>query len=294
MGATEDWFDNLDFFGTKKTERANAQQKQGQAQNDAAFAQAQANAAAAEGRASDSYKQGTNYANQANDWIQTGGQSGKLASQGAASAGGIAGGTARSLGMNAAQAAKQGGQTGAAAYGDIYRNVYGQGMQGLSNLSGQYLGSSAAQGGVAAQNTGAQVNAANNNLQSATGQQTQGAGQTSGALSGIVSGIGSVLDISDKTKKTQIRDGHDIVNHVFSKVNPKTFKYKSDSGEDPNKSHVGILAQDLEKTPLGGAVVDTPEGKCVDIKQLSFGNTAMIGELNGKLEKIMKYMKAAK
>jgi hypothetical protein len=71
---------------------------------------------------------------QANDWLQTGGQSGKLASQGANSVAGTTAGTARSLGMNAAQSAKQGGQAGAADYNNIYNSVYGTGANAYANM----------------------------------------------------------------------------------------------------------------------------------------------------------------
>lgn len=293
LGGVGDWFDNLDFFGTKKTERANAAAAAAQKQKDEAFNAAKTSHAKQSAMSEDSYNRGTQYGDQAADWINTGGQSGKLASQAGAQAGGVAGGTARSLGLNAAQAAKQGGQQGASTYGDMYKSIYGMGAGTLSGLSGQYLNSSAAQGGLANQSSSIMSGAGLGGMGTAAGQQAQGAGQTSGALSGIVSTVLSL--VSDKDAKKEIRDSKDILNHVFSKVNPKTFKYKDNGpGADGEKEHVGIMAQDLEKTPLAGAVKNGPEGKTIDVGQLTAGNTAMIGELNKKLEKMMEYIKAAK
>ena len=288
-GAVADWFDNLDFFGTKKSERAANQLATANEQQGENWQGASDAADAASGRAADSYARGQGYADQAQDWIQTGGQSGKLASQAGAQISGQAAGTARSAGLNAAQAAKIGGQQGASSYSDVYGKVYGQGMQGLSNLSGQELNSSAAQGGVAAAEHGNMNTATGQLYGTGTQQQQAGSSQTSGSISGLTNIVGALI-ASDETKKKNIKSSRHDLEKVFAKVKPYRFNYKEGNGQD-DKDHLGVMAQDLEKTSLKGAVMDTPEGKKVDTGQLTMGNTAMIGELNEKLDKIMKYVK---
>ena len=102
------------------------------------------------------------------------------------------------------------------------------------------------------------------------------------------------LAFSDKNSKTDIKDGYGILEQVMKSVSPKMFKYKDGFGEDSSKPRVGVMAQDLEKTPLSSTVVTGPDGyKRVDTGQLTLGNTAMITELSDKLDKVFQYLKAA-
>ena len=84
----------------------------------------------------------TNAYDKANDWLQTGGQSGALAARSAADVAGNTAGTARSMGLNAAQAAGAGGRAGAADYNNIYDSVYGTGAAAY-NAEGGALGNQA-------------------------------------------------------------------------------------------------------------------------------------------------------
>ena len=100
--------------------------------------------------------------------------------------------------------------------------------------------------------------------------------------------------LSDKNAKTDINDGYGILDAVTKQVNPKSFKYKQETGEDQSK-HFGVMAQDLEKTPLAYTVKQGDDGmKRVDTGQLTLGNTAMISEMSKKLDELSKFMKVAK
>lgn len=243
------------------------------------------------------YGAGSEYAKQATDWLNTGGSSGRIASQGASQAAGASGGTARSLGMNAAQAAKQGGQQGAQTYGNLYNNAYNTGAGTLANLSGSYnqVGIGNTQAGIGALQTAA---GQQGNIQQASSAQ-QGAliGGIASAVQAAIPALNTAIQ-SDETKKRDIKpisNGGDFLNAVFSKVKPYQYKYKDSSvAADGGQEHAGVMAQDLEKTPLKGAVMDTPNGKMVDPGQMTMGNTAMIGELNEKMNKLMNYMKAGR
>jgi len=104
---------------------------------------------------------------------------------------------------------------------------------------------------------------------------------------------GAAVALSDRNSKTDIKDGWGVLEAVTAKVKPKSFTYKS--GERDSGSHVGIMAQDLEQTPLKGAVIQGPDGrKNIDIRHLTTGNTAMISELNQKLDGVISHLKGAK
>lgn len=106
----------------------------------------------------------------------------------------------------------------------------------------------------------------------------------------------ALMAVSDRGAKTDIRDGYDILKAVTDKVPLRTFRYKEGIGEDPNVRHVGVMAQDLEKTPLSGTVYTDPESglKKVDVGQLTAGNTAMITELSKKVDSLAKFFKEYK
>lgn len=72
---------------------------------------------------------------------------------------------------------------------------------------------------------------------------------------------------SDKEGKENIKGGSML--HAFlDKLNPVTFEYKEatgDMGRTPG-THLGVLAQDVEKAPGGDSMVkETPEGKAIDL-----------------------------
>jgi peptidoglycan hydrolase-like protein with peptidoglycan-binding domain len=66
---------------------------------------------------------------------------------------------------------------------------------------------------------------------------------------------------------------------------PYTFEYLPGAG--PAGRRAGVMAQDLERTPLGAATVrSTPQGKMVDVGQLGGLNAAQIGRLNERVSKL--------
>jgi hypothetical protein len=89
-------------------------------------------------------------------------------------------------------------------------------------------------------------------------------------------------------QKEMAKDGPQATEDFMSTLKPEQFQYKQDSGfNDGQKPHVGVMAQDLEKTPEGkSAVVDTPEGKMVDTKQLSMMLAAAMGDLHMRLSRL--------
>lgn len=64
-----------------------------------------------------------------------------------------------------------------------------------------------------------------------------------------------------------------------------SYRYKEGEGEDPSRRHVGPMAQDLERTPVGESVIQTmPDGrKAIDTGRLSLVNSTATGELARRL-----------
>lgn len=65
------------------------------------------------------------------------------------------------------------------------------------------------------------------------------------------------------------------------------YNYTPDSGEDPSKRRYGVMAQDLEKTPMGASVVhDTPGGKMVDTRMATGVQFAALSDLQRQLDEL--------
>jgi hypothetical protein len=172
---------------------------------------------------------------------------------------------ARTAGMNKGQAALLGSQQAG--------NLFTQGKQ-----TGQSMG-------MGAYNTGAgnQVNAASNlgnigsnqaNAGQASSNQAQ---QQSGSL---LSGIGGLL-FSDENLKEDVKASPDI-DEILARVRPVSYKYKPEAGKGEGE-HVGVIAQDLEKTPMKENVVDTPAGKAIDGAKQEGSNLNLIVQLAGRI-----------
>ncbi len=227
------------------------------------------------------------------------GQAGQAAAKGASRAALQA---ARTAGINKGQAAL----TGAQQAGDSYTNAY---QGGLESGRQQYQSGVAQRQGAAndaygrgeraTQTAGAlQSGMYNTSLGAAMGsnqagaQQAQQSGaQGGGLLSGITSAVGTLF--SDERLKDDVSASGASIEDLINKakgigrieklaetVDPVDFNYKPESGEDPNKRNVGVMAQDIEQTDMADNVMDTPKGKTVDIGKQTMSNLNYIVELS--------------
>ncbi len=128
----------------------------------------------------------------------------------------------------------------------------------------------------------------------ATPTVAQVAPQQPGVLRRALSSIGSALGstpayaampaVSDERAKTDAK--HAAPADFMDHLEPYAFNYKRGvPGEDPSQRRYGVMAQDVEKSPMGASFVeDTPEGKQLDIKH-GFGTTlAALGNLHDRLK----------
>ncbi|HKY49853.1 MAG TPA: tail fiber domain-containing protein [Candidatus Limnocylindria bacterium] len=81
-----------------------------------------------------------------------------------------------------------------------------------------------------------------------------------GAVGGL---MGAASQMSDERVKTNIQPGGLAASQAVGELEPKTFEYKPGFGEPGQR--VGVMAQDLLRTPQGAAIIrDTPLGYAVD------------------------------
>ncbi len=98
-------------------------------------------------------------------------------------------------------------------------------------------------------------------------------------LGGLLEGLASK---SDKNAKKNIKPGQ--VDALMSSISAKEFDYKD--SKDGEGKHFGLMAQDLEKTPYGKSmVINTPQGKMVDIRKVAMAALAGVAELHKKKAK---------
>lgn len=132
----------------------------------------------------------------------------------------------------------------------------------------------------------------------ANGNNTNGALIDAGS-SVLQSVVNSKMQSSDERLKNIFGDNEDIIK-VFSKINAIEFKYNDKAKEIPGGEekgidedlHLGIKAQDLEKSPLTASAVSEDENgnKIVDTKELTMANSAVISEICKRLETIEKVL----
>lgn len=179
---------------------------------------------------------------------------------------------ARTAGLNKGQAAL----TGIQRAGDIYTNTQqGALQQGIGNYmagTGQIAGQGAEMANRVATGAGMKLGSGGAQLQDASQRQAN-----TMSMVGGLAGAGATL-LSDERAKTDVGEAPNL-RQMLEHVKPKMFRYRAGGGPK-----VGIMAQDLERTPMAGAVKETPRGKMIDTAQLTAANTAMIKQLYDRLK----------
>lgn len=189
--------------------------------------------------------------------------------------------SARNSGMSKAQASALGANQSANAYGNNFTN-----QQNIANQSGlNALNSNQSIANM--QNTlyGNQFNKGQYNM-NLLGSGLQSAGN-------IISGF---TGLSDERCK-DLEDKANGLSKLLEPIDAYIFKYKESAQEKyPNETddevHVGIIAQDLEKSPLtkGSVITDEDGTKHIDTKELTLEQMAIITDLEKRISKIEKIL----
>ncbi len=97
---------------------------------------------------------------------------------------------------------------------------------------------------------------------------------------------GAAMVASDRDLKTDIKDGDAKSARILAGLKAHSYKYKDDKygkGEQ-----FGLMAQDMEKSGLGHAVIDTPDGKMVDGGKAALSSLALSAALARRVSKLEK------
>ena len=125
------------------------------------------------------------------------------------------------------------------------------------------------------------------NAQLAAGRNQLGA-QLGGGGAGAVGTIGGAL-FSDERKKKNVASGQDAAESFLDTLVARTFDYRQPGPFAPAGRQLGVMAQDVERTPMGSQLVtNTPGGKMID------GNAGIGAVLAGEanLHERMKALEA--
>jgi hypothetical protein len=180
---------------------------------------------------------------------------------------------ARTAGVNKGQAALLGGQEAGRAFTQGQQAGQGLGMGAYGQGAGIQLGGAGTQGQIGYNQTGG-------------GQASQDSGTKAGG--GLLGAIGGLF--SDEKVKEDIKEAPKL-EEITQKIEPVGFKYKDEMGQGDGE-HVGITAQDMEKTPLKENVIDTPEGKMIHPGKQENSNLSMIVQLSRKVDELLKQRSA--
>lgn len=123
--------------------------------------------------------------------------------------------------------------------------------------------------------------------------QNQAGKDLDGAISSGISGAAGTAflkavrkTMSDETKKENKKDGSKAADSFLEALHSYTYKYKNPEKHGEG-TQLGVMAQDLEKTPVGKQmVIDTPEGKMVDYGKGYGAVLAAMSNLHERLKKI--------
>lgn len=171
----------------------------------------------------------------------------------------------------------------------LARRQAGQaGAEVMKDIGSQYgLARAAEMQGAAGQLYAGMTGMAGQKLQA----DIQGEAQTQKGMSrlfNIGSSIASALS-DEECKKDIDKNVNSEVKNFLNAIKGSTYKYKKDAPvKDGEKKHLGVMAQNLEKTKLGKSMVEEgPKGN----KQINFGEgfnamLASMASLNDRLSKI--------
>lgn len=112
-----------------------------------------------------------------------------------------------------------------------------------------------------------------------------GLGVSQQVLGAVGTGLGAAGIVSDRLLKTNVRPSGGAASETFAALDPSAFEYVEGAG--PPGDRVGVMAQDLARTPAGAAVVvPTEDGLAVDTGQLEALNAAGLAEHEQRMRRL--------
>lgn len=136
-------------------------------------------------------------------------------------------------------------------------------------------------------------NQAQSGIASTYAQQAQSKAAADANMFGTLGGLGAAAISSDKNLKINVESGDDKVKDMLNKLEPYQYDYKDEAPVMEKEDQLGIMAQDLEKSPLGEEFVeeDMQGNKLVNYGKMGSTQLAASANLNKRLSKIEDLMK---
>lgn len=118
-------------------------------------------------------------------------------------------------------------------------------------------------------------------------QQEQNDAQSRGTwISTLAVAAPFLAKLSDRERKRDIKNGDPAARSLLDALAAKTFHYRANP-DGPRE--LGVIAQDLERTPEGRAIVrETPEGKAIDVAAGLGAALAGLADINRRLKRLEK------
>lgn len=207
-----------------------------------------------------------------------------IATQGARNAAMAARSSGLNRGQSALAASRQTGDLYSGAYSGALergRGLYQQGINQFQGMGRDAHGRSMGytQNQIAGTGLGLDKRAQDTGIAQAQSDRNWAtAGNVAGAAATALPWI--IGAFSDERMKDDIQPAPDV-SEIADAIDPVQFRYK---GEPGDVSRVGVIAQDLEQSPLRDTVVDTPQGKMIDTVQLTPAILDMVVQLTKKIE----------
>ncbi len=117
-----------------------------------------------------------------------------------------------------------------------------------------------------------------------SGTANANAGSSSANTAASLGALAAMM--SDERNKTNIEDGTAPVRSLLGALKPRAYDYKNPEADGRGR-HVGIMAQDLERSPMGREmIIETPRGKMIDMRKATGGLLAAVADLHGRLGQV--------
>lgn len=134
--------------------------------------------------------------------------------------------------------------------------------------------------------TGAMQNLANQKFGESQAIQSANAAMTGAFIQGGATYMGAKSDknVKENIKKVDFKGIEGDLKNLLDKLESYQYNYKD---EDKSEKNIGVMAQDLEKSPLGKKFVKEVDGvKMVDYGKMAGTQLAAIANINKRLSKI--------
>ena len=120
----------------------------------------------------------------------------------------------------------------------------------------------------------------------ASSQAETASAAAGGQLLGAGLGAAGVAIASDERAKRDISSGDDPIEQLLDELSPKEYRYIEGVDDGGAQKHVGVMAQDVERTPSGAGMVqeDAQGVKSLDVGDIAQASLAASANIHKRLK----------